>query len=138
MRKYNSYRHRYYDISKTKAKEYASQMSAIREFFDNNKEWSLSSHGDSCYRYFDKYTIRLSNHSADNQYHDLSGKFDLLINIKCSKLDFVQIIQQKLDKIIKQINKLPLNKYRFINISNQHINCFYKEYKTKKDVYLLD
>lgn len=66
---------------------------------------------DSAYQNYDKYQIRLSNHSADNKYHDLENGF-LIVNIKSSKLNFINIIENHLNKIIEKIENLELSKYR--------------------------
>ena len=97
--------------------------------------WELSSMKDSAYKDFGKYEVRLSNHSADNQYHDLENGH-LIVNIKASKLNFVDIIENHLQKIIEKIETLDLEQYRFINATNleNNIKCYYKGYKSKKDV----
>lgn len=62
---------------------------------------------------------------------------DLLTRLmKASKLNFVDIIENKLDKILEKVDKLDLDKYRFINATNlEHdIKCYLKGYKTKKEV----
>ena len=71
---------------------------------------------------------------ADNQYHDLFDTENsyLLVNIQASKLHFKDVIDNELSNILKTIHQLDLSKYRFINVSKQNINCFYKGYKTKK------
>lgn len=60
----------------------------------------------------------------------------LLVNVKASKLNFVDIIENHLQKIIEKIEKLDLEQYRFINATNleNNIKCYYKGYKSKKDV----
>lgn len=110
-------------------------MDELEQAFDDLEGWELSSMKDSAYKDFGKYEVRLSNHSADNQYHDLeNGK--LLVNIKASKLNFVDIIENHLQKIIEKIETLDLEQYRFINATNleNNIKCYYKGYKSKKDV----
>ena len=132
-RKYNAYRHRYYNVSKSKARKYAASMNELSNYFDNS-DWDISAPLDSCYKNFGNYEIRISNHSAE-YVHDLSGKTGLLVNIKGSKLDFIDIINNKVPIVIKFLNKLPLNKYRFINIFYNNVNCYYKGFKTKKDIF---
>ena len=110
-------------------------MDDLEQTFEELEGWELSSMKDSAYKDFGKYEVRLSNHSADNQYHNLeSGK--LLVNVKASKLNFVDIIENHLQKIIKKIEKLDLDQYRFINATNleNNIKCYYKGYKSKKDI----
>lgn len=134
-RKYNSYRKRSFTRSDKQRREYASEMEQLEHAFENMKDWSLSSMKDSAYKDFGKYEVRLSNHSADNQYHDIeNGK--LIVNIKASKLKFVSIIENELDTILDKINQLDLDKYRFISATNleHNIKCYYKGFKTKKDV----
>lgn len=134
-RRYNSYRQRSYTQSDTKRREYARQMEELQETFDKLNDWSISSKLDSAYRYYDKFEVRLSNHSADNQYHDLeNGR--LIVNIKASKLEFVRLIESgKVDEIVERVNALELDKYRFINVVNDNLNCYIKGFKTKKEVY---
>lgn len=133
--RYNAYRKRSFSMSDSKRKEYAQAMDELEQVFDELDGWILSSKMDSAYKNFDNYEVRLSNHSADNQYHDLQNGF-LIVNVKASKLNFVDIIENKLDKILEKVDKLELDKYRFINVnlSNKAISCFYKGYKTKKEV----
>lgn len=133
--RYNSYRKRSFNRSDKQRREYAQAMDNLEQAFENLDGWYLSSMMDSAYKDFGKYEIRLSNHSADNKYHDLdNGR--LIVNIKASKLNFVDIIEKKLDKIIDKIDSLDLDKYRFINATNMEhdIKCYYKGFKTKKDV----
>ena len=134
-RRYNSYRQRSYTQSDTKRREYARQMEELQQTFDKLEDWSISSKLDSAYRYYDRFEVRLSNHSADNQYHDLeNGR--LIVNIKASKLEFVQLIEGgKVDEIVERVNALELDKYIFINVTNGNINCYIKGFKTKKEVY---
>lgn len=110
-------------------------MDELEQAFEKLDGWYLSSMKDSAYKDFGNYEVRLSNHSADNQYHNLE-KGKLIVNIKASKLNFIDIIENHLDKIIEKVESLDLDKYRFINATNlEHdIKCFYKGYKTKKDV----
>ncbi|HEP2720940.1 TPA: hypothetical protein VCH55_000838 [Streptococcus pyogenes] len=134
-RRYNSYRKRAFNQTDNKRRAYAQQMEELQEAFDNMQDWSISSTLDSAYKSYKKFELRLSNHSADNQYHDLeNGR--LIVNIKASKLDFVQLIESgKVDEIAEKINKLDLTKYRFINVANGNLNCYIKGFKTKKEVY---
>ena len=133
--RYNSYRKRSFNRSDKQRREYAQAMDNLEQTFENLDGWYLSSMKDSAYKNFGKYQVRLSNHSADNKYHDLENVY-LIVNIKASKLNFVDIIENKLDKIIEKIDSLDLDKYRFINATNMEhdIKCYYKGFKTKKDV----
>ena len=131
-KRYNTYRKRNFTSTDNQRREYAEKMDELSEEFSKLEGWSLSSTKDSAYKHFDKYQVRLSNHSADNQYHDLENGY-LLINIKASKLDFVKIIKTQLNEILEKINELDIEKYRFINVTKSNINCYYKGYKTKKD-----
>ncbi|MCR4256934.1 hypothetical protein VMHJH2_00205 [Streptococcus uberis] len=131
-RKYNSYRKRSFVMSDTKRREYAQSMEKLDEEIEK-LDWSLSSKKDSCYKWFDNYQVRLSNHSADNKYHDLEEGF-LIINIKASKLNFANIIQNDLEKILKVVDEQDLTQFRFINVTgvDGNVNFFYKGFKTKK------
>ena len=134
-RKYNAYRKRSFTRSDKQRRDYAQAMDDLEQAFEKLDGWSLSSMKDSAYKDFGKYEVRLSNHSADNQYHNLeNGR--LIVNIKASKLNFINIIENRLDTILEKVNKLDLDKYRFINATNMEheIKCYYKGYKTKKDV----
>ena len=136
---FNRYRKRHYSISKTKAREYASEMENISELFSATgkySDWSISSKLDSCYKDFSEYEIRISNHSADNKYHDIHTGY-LIVNIKSSKLDFEEKIDNLVPTLTQKLKELDLEKYRFINVVNNKINCFYRGFKTKKDVFEL-
>lgn len=137
--RYNSYRKRSFNRSAKQCREYAETMNELEEAFDNLDGWYLSSMKDSAYQNYDKYQIRLSNHSADNKYHNLENGF-LIVNIKSSKLNFINIIENHLNKIIEKIEKLELSKYRFINVTNPDsdfkITAYYKGFKTKNEVFI--
>ncbi|MEQ3460720.1 hypothetical protein [Enterococcus cecorum] len=136
---YNRYRKRHYNISKTKARNYAEEMDKLADSFINGqyKDWSISTMMDSCYHTFDDpmVTIRLSNHSADNKYHDLSGDSSdyVLVNIKSSKLEFTDKIDNFVPTVLEKLKEVDLKKYRYINIINDNMNCYYRGFKTKKD-----
>ena len=135
--RYNPYRKRRFAQSDTQRRNYAQIMDNLETEFAQLPDWIISSALDSCYKQYDQFCIRLSNHSADNSYHDLQNG-QLLINYKASKLQFLALIKSgEIDKIAQKISKLDLNKYRFINIVNTKANCYYKNYKTKKDVFEL-
>lgn len=133
--KYNSYRKRSFNRSDKQRREYAQAMDELEQAFDELDGWLLSSKMDSAYKNFDNYEVRLSNHSADNQYHDLeNGR--LIVNVRVSKLNFLSVIEDQLDGILAKVDKLSLSDYRFINVNlaNKTISCFCKGYKTKKDI----
>lgn len=135
--RYNAYRKRSFNHSDTQQREYAQAMDELSQAFDELSQygWSISSHLDSAYKNYDYYQVRLSNHSADNQYHDIYEGY-LIVNIKASKLDFVKIIEHRLSGILDKIDTLDLSPYRFINVTNngRRLTCYYKGFKTKKDV----
>lgn len=137
---YNYYRKRSYNLSKSKAKAYAQAMSNLGdEFASNYQDWELSTMKDSCYKMIaDTVEIRISNHSADNQYHDIYDDKVLLVNIKGSKLDFPSIIEKKVPKVEKVLDELELTNYRFINVVGDKVNAYVKGYKTKKEIFELD
>lgn len=129
---YNYYRHRHYNISKAKARNYAQQMENLENIFEKEyPEWQLSTMKDSCYCDYDQFEIRISNHSAEYK-HDIQNGY-LIINIKGSKLDFPKIIDNVVPKVLNQLQDIDLTKYRFINIINNRIDLYYKKFKTKKD-----
>jgi len=136
---YNRYRKRHYNISKTKARDYAESMNDLFEAFNTQyKDWEISTMGDSCYKALtSNIEIRISNHSADNQYHDLHKEGRLLINIKGSKLDFTRIIDTKVPQVLALLNKVNLEPYRFINVVGNRVHLFYRGYKTKKDTLVI-
>lgn len=133
--KYNAYRKRSFNRSDKQRREYAQAMDELEQAFEELDGWSLSNMKDSAYKDFGKYEIRLSNHSADNQYHDLENGH-LIVNVKASKLNFIDIIQNHLDKIIEKVESLDLEKYRFINATSldYEMKCYYRGFKTKKDI----
>lgn len=113
-------------------------MDELSQAFDELSQfgWSISSHLDSAYKNYDYYQVRLSNHSADNQYHDIHNGY-LIINIKASKQDFVNLIENYLSDLLSYLDTLDLSLYRFINVTNKgkRITCYYKNFKSKKDVF---
>lgn len=136
--KYNAYRKRSFNRSATQRREYAQAMDELEQSFEllAQEGWSISSHLDSAYKNYDYYQVRLSNHSADNQYHDIHEGY-LIVNIKASKQDFVEIIEHRLSGILAKVDTLDLSLYRFINVTNNgsRLTCYYKGFKTKKDVF---
>lgn len=136
--KYNAYRKRSFNRSDKQRREYAQAMDELEQSFEllAQEGWSISSHLDSAYKNYDYYQVRLSNHSADNQYHDIHEGY-LIVNLKASKQDFVEIIEHKLSGILAKVDTLDLSSYRFINITNngRRLTCYYKGFKTKKDVF---
>lgn len=133
--RYNTYRKRSYNLSDNERRRYAQEMQELEAYLQTT-EFQYSSTLDSVYKNYDNYTIRLSNHSANNQYHDLYND-KLLVNVKCSKLNYKKEIELRLPLIIKKLEALDLKEFRFINIVSNNINCYYKNYKTKKIVYNL-
>ena len=133
--RYNSYRKRSYNLSDNERRKYAQEMKNLEAYLQTT-EFQYSSTLDSIYKNYDNYIIRLSNHSANNQYHDLYND-KLLVNVKCSKLNYKKEIEIRLPLIIKKLEALDLEEFRFINIVSNNINCYYKNYKTKKIVYNL-
>ena len=135
--RYNAYRKRSFNRSDTQRRDYAQAMEELSQAFDELSQygWSISSHLDSAYKNYDYYQVRLSNHSADNQYHDIHEGY-LIVNIKASKQGFVEIIEHRLSGILAKVNSLDLSLYRFINVTNSgsRLTCYYKGFKTKKDV----
>ena len=132
---YNYYRKRHYHLSDTKKRQYSQQMRELESYFDSLEDWSISSHLDSVYKLYPTFELRLSNHSADNQYHNLIDAKRITVNVKCSKLDFISIIENKTESIVQFIKTLEIEKYRFINIVDSKANCYLRNYKTKKDVF---
>ena len=135
--KYNAYRKRRFNRSDKQRREYAQAMGELEQSFDLLAQdgWSISSHLDSAYKNYDYYQVRLSNHSADNQYHDIHEGY-LIVNIEASKQDFVDIIEHRLSGILSKVDTLDLGLYRFINVTNNgsRLTCYYKGFKTQKDV----
>lgn len=135
--RYNAYRKRSFNRSDTQRREYAQAMEELSQAFDELSQygWFISSHLDSAYKNYDYYQVRLSNHSADNQYHDTHEGY-LIVNVKASKQDFVWLIKNYLDHLLSYLDTLDLSKYRFINVTNRgkKITCYYRGFKTKKDV----
>lgn len=136
---YNHYRKRSYNLSKSKARAYAQAMDDLgNEFESKYQDWDLSTMKDSCYKMIaDTVEIRISNHSANNQYHDIYDDKVLLVNIKGSKLDFPSIIDNKVPKVEKVLDGLELTNYRFINVVGDKVNAYVKGYKTKKEIFEL-
>ena len=136
--RYNAHRKRSFNRSDTQRREYAQVMEELSQAFDelSHDGWSISSHLDSAYKNYDYYQVRLSNHSADNQYHDIHEGY-LIVNVKASKQDFVEIIEHRLSGILAKVDSLDLSLYRFINVTNSgsRLTCYYKGFKTKKDVF---
>ena len=90
---------------------------------------------DSCYRDYGAFEIRISNHSAEYK-HDIQNGY-LIVNIKGSKLDFPKIIDNVVPRVLKDLQKVNLKNYSFINVINNRIDLYYKGFKTKKDLIML-
>lgn len=131
---YNHYRHRHYNLSRNQRRHYAKEMEELQRYFNDSPDWSISSHLDSCYKIYPDFELRLSNRSVAYK-HDVSGKFSLLVNISTSKQRFIDLIENKVDDLVAQLQTLPLENYRYINIVNGKIHCFLKNYKTKEEIF---
>lgn len=135
--RYNAYRKRSFNRSDKQRRDYAQAMEELEQSFDLLAQdgWSISNRLDSAYKNYDYYQVRLSNHSADNQYHDIHEGY-LIVNIKASKQDFVEVINYRLSGILANVDSLNLSLYRFINVtdSGRKLTCYYKGFKTKKDI----
>lgn len=103
------------------------------DYFEKS-DWQLSFKHNSCYKNFDNFEMRISNHSAETKHHDLSDNSFLLINIESSRYAFIKVIENFVPKVLNQLEQIDLKKYRFINITRNRMNCFLKGYKTKKEV----
>lgn len=103
------------------------------ENYLQSTEYSYSSTLDSIYKNYPDFELRLSNHSANNQYHDIYNSNNLLVNVRCSKLAYREYIEKKVPVILNLLKTLDLSKYRFINIIDNQVNCYLKSYKTKKE-----
>ena len=91
--RYNAYRKRSFSRSDKQRREYAQAMEELENAFDNLDGWHLSSMMDSAYKNFDNYQVRLSNHSADNKYHDLENGY-LMSNVKASKIELCRYYRE--------------------------------------------
>lgn len=132
---YNWYRKRHYNLSDSKKREYHNDLVELQETMSTHfPDWSVSSRMDSCYKDYKQFTVRLSNHSIDNQYHNIHGG-KLYVNIKASKLDFPTVIRIKLPEVLKALQSVDLEKYRLISVNQDRITLFYKNFKTKKTGY---
>lgn len=84
---YNYYRKRSYNLSKSKARAYAKSMDDLgNKFASKYQDWCLSTMKDSCYKMVaDTVEIRISNHSANNQYHNIYNDKVLLVKFRETK-----------------------------------------------------
>lgn len=130
--KYNNYRKCSYNLTDRQRRLYAQDMQDLENYLQST-EFSYSSSLDSIYKNFPDFELRLSNHSADNQYHDIYTSSTLLVNVRCSKLAYREYIEKKVPIILNLLKTLDLTKYRYINIINGQVNCYLKSYKTKKE-----
>jgi len=130
--KYNKYRKRLYNLTDRQRRLYAQDMQDLENYLQST-DYSYSSSLDSIYKNFPNFELRLSNHSADNQYHDIYTSSTLLVNVRCSKLAYREYIEKKVPAILNLLKTLDLSKYRYINIINEQVNCYLKDYKTKKE-----
>lgn len=130
--KYNNYRKRSYNLTDRQRRLYAQDMQDLENYLQST-EFSYSSSLDSIYKNFPDFELRLSNHSADNQYNDIYTSSTLLVNVRCSKLAYREYIEKKVPVILNLLKTLDLTKYRYINIVNDQVNCYLKSFKTKKE-----
>lgn len=134
--KYNNYRKRTYNLTDRQRILYAQDMQDLENYLQST-DYSYSSL-DSIYKNYPDFELRLSNHSADNKYHNIYTSSTLLVNVRCSKLAYREYIEKKVPKILNLLKTLDLSKYRYINIVNEQVNCYLKDYKTKKEKFTIN
>lgn len=130
--KYNGYRKHSYNLTDRQRKLYAQDMKDLENYLQST-DYSYSSSLDSIYKNYPDFELRLSNHSADNKYHNIYTSPTLLVNVRCSKLAYREYIEKKVPVILNLLSTLDLSKYRYINIVNDQVNCYLKSFKTKKE-----
>lgn len=135
--KYNAYRKRSYNLTERQRKLYAQDMQDLENYLQST-DYSYSSSLDSIYKNYPDFELRLSNHSADNQYHNIYTSSTLLVNVRCSKLAYREYIEKKVPVILNLLSTLDLTKYRYINIINDQVNCYLKDFKTKKEKFTIN
>lgn len=135
---YNKYRKRDYYLTNTQKRIYANEMKELEDFLQKSN-YNYSSTLDSCYLNLPEYELRLSNNNPTTKYHDLNDREHLLVNVKCSKLNFPNMIKFTVPKIIKRLKELDLNSYRYIHIISETnlIHCYHHGYKTKRSTFNL-
>ena len=134
---YNKHRKRYY-LTNIQKRIYANEMKYLEDFLQKSN-YNYSSSLDSCYLNLPDYELRLSNHNPTNKYHDLNDRDYLLVNVKCSKLNFPNMIRHTVPKIVKRLKDFDLKSYRYIHIipETNLIHCYYHGYKTKRSTFNL-
>lgn len=135
--KYNNYRKRTYNLTDRQRRLYAQDMQDLENYLQST-DYSYYSSLDSIYKNYPDFELRLSNHSADNKYHNIYTSSTLLVNVRCSKLAYREYIEKKVPKILNLLKTLDLLKYRYINIVNEQVNCYLKDYKTKKEKFTIN
>lgn len=135
--KYNAYRKRSYNLTERQRRLYAQDMQELEAYLQST-DFSYSSSLDSIYKNYPNFELRLSNHSADNKYHDIYTSSTLLVNVRCSKLAYREYIEKKVPVILNLLKTLDLTKYRYINIVNEQVNCYLRGFKTKKEKFTIN
>ena len=115
------------NISKTSAYRHIDALAKI--FKKKYPEWQLSIRKNSCWHSYESFLVEISNSSANYRRRQDYG---LVVYINGSKLDFPNIIDNVVPKILKRLQDVDLTKYRFINVINDRIDLYYKVFKTKK------
>lgn len=115
------------NISKTSAYRHIDALAKI--FKKKYPEWQLSIRKNSCWHSYESFLVEISNSSANYRRRQDYG---LVVYINGSKLDFPNIIDNVVPKILKRLQDVDLTKYRFINVINDRIDLYYKGFKTKK------
>lgn len=115
------------NISKTNAYRHIDVLAKI--FKKKYPEWQLSIRKNSCWHSYESFLVEISNSSANYRRRQDYG---LVVYINGSKLDFPNIIDNVVPKILKRLQDVDLTKYRFINVINDRIDLYYKGFKTKK------
>lgn len=115
------------NISKTSAYRHIDVLAKI--FKKKYPEWQLSIRKNSCWHSYESFLVEISNSSANYRRRQDYG---LVVYINGSKLDFPNIIDNVVPKILKRLQDVDLTKYRFINVINDRIDLYYKGFKTKK------
>lgn len=135
--KYNAYRKRSYNLTERQRRLYAQDMQELESYLQST-DFSYYSSLDSIYKNYPNFELRLSNHSADNKYHDIYTSSTLLVNVRCSKLAYREYIEKKVPVILNLLKTLDLTKYRYINIVNEQVNCYLRGFKTKKEKFTIN
>lgn len=115
------------NISKTSAYRHIDVL--VKIFKKKYPEWQLSIRKNSCWHSYESFLVEISNSSANYRRRQDYG---LVVYINGSKLDFPNIIDNVVPKILKRLQDVDLTKYRFINVINDRIDLYYKGFKTKK------